>query len=80
MDFFNDYKWHSALELGSNIKGKKIIRKLTASKKNADKFLRLASNSNLCIHKSTKELWQFSDDGKYIVAVFPDDVITEDNL
>ena len=80
MDCFNEYKWHSSLELGSSIKGKKIIRKLTASKKNADKFLRIASNSNFCIHKSTKELWQFSDDGKYIVAVFPDDVITEDNL
>lgn len=80
MNFFEDYKWHSSLELGNNIKGKKIIRKLTASRSNSNKFIRIASNSNYCIHKSTKQLWKFSDDGKYIEAVFPDDVLTEDQL
>lgn len=80
MNFFDDYKWHSSLELGQGIKGKKIIKKLTASRQNASHFIRIASNSNYCIHKSTKELWKFSDDGKYIEAVFPDDVLTEEQL
>lgn len=80
MNFFDDYKWHSSLELGQGIKGKKIIRKLTASRNNANHFIRIASNSNYCIHKATKELWRFSEDGKYIEAVFPDDVLTEEQL
>jgi hypothetical protein len=54
MDFFNDYKWHSSLELGEGIKGKKIIRKLTASRNNLNRFIRIANNSNYCIHKATK--------------------------
>lgn len=80
MDFFNDYKWHSSLELGEGIKGKKIIRKLTASRNNLNRFIRIANNSNYCIHKATKQLWKMSDDGKYIEAVFPDDVLTEEQL
>lgn len=80
MDFFKDYNWHSSLQLGQGIKGKRIIRKLTASRQNSSKFIRIASNSNYCIHKSTKELWKFSDDGKYIEAVFPDDILTEEQL
>lgn len=80
MNFFDDYKWHSSLELGQGIKGKKIIKKLTASRQNSSRFIRIASNSNYCIHKATKELWKFSDDGKYIEAVFPDDVLTEEQL
>ncbi len=80
MNFFEDYKWHSSLELGEGIQGKKIIRRLTASRQNASRFIRLAKDSDYCIHTSTKELWKFSDDGKYIEPVFPDDVITEDQL
>lgn len=80
MDFFENYQWHSSLELNEGIKNKKIIRKLTATKKNKERFLRLASDSNFLIHKSTKELWKISSDGTSIEPVFPDDVLTEDNL
>lgn len=80
VDFFNDYKWHSSLELGSNMQGKRIVRKLRASSQNVNRFIKLASDSNFCIHKATKELWRFSEDGKYIEPVFPDDVLTEDQL
>ena len=80
LDFFNDYKWHSSLELGSNLMGKKIVRRLRASSQNTSRFIKVASDSNFCIHKATKELWKFSEDGKYIEPVFPDDVLTEDQL
>lgn len=80
MNFFDDYKWHSSLQLGEGIKGKRIVRKLTASRNNMNQFIKVASNSNFCIHKATKELWKFSEDGKYIEAVFPDDVLTEEQL
>ena len=80
MDFFDEYKWHSSLELGEGIKGKKIVRRITASRQNMKGFIRLASDSSYCIHTATKELWEFSPDGKYIMPVFPDDVITADQL
>ena len=80
MDFFDEYHWHSSLEINEQIKGKKIIKKLTASQKNKNRFLKLANNSNFLIHKSTKELWRISDDGNSIEPVFPDDILTEENL
>lgn len=80
MNFFDEYKWHSSLELGEGIKGKKIVRKLTASRQNLSRFIRIASNSNYLIHKATKELWKMSDDGKCIEAVFNDDILAEEQL
>lgn len=80
MDFFENYHWHSSLELNEDIRGKKIIHSLTATQKNKDRFLKIASNSNFLIHKATKELWRISEDGTKIEPVFPDDVLTEDNL
>ena len=80
MNFFEDYSWHSSLEIGDGIKGKKIIRKITASKANLSKFIRLANDSNYLIHASTKELWKISDDGTTIAAVFPEDILTMEQL
>jgi len=80
MNFFDNFSWHSSLEINDNIKNKKIVRKLTASKNNINKFIRIAADSSFLVHKSTKKLWKFSDDGESIVPVFPDDIITEENI
>lgn len=80
MDFFNKYRWHSSLEINEEITGKKIITKLANSRNNRGKFLRVAKDSDFLIHKSTKSLWKISEDGKSIVPVFDDDILTEDNL
>ena len=80
MDFFEDFKWHSSLQLDSTIKGKKIVSRLTNTKVNQNRFLRVANDSNFLIHKSTKALWKISQDGSSIVPVFDDDVLTQDNL
>lgn len=80
MNFFEDYSWHSSLEIGEGIKGKKIVRKIAASKANLSKFIRLANDSNYLIHASTKELWRISDDGTTIAAVFPEDILTAEQL
>lgn len=80
MDFFNKYRWHSSLEINEEITGKKIITKLANSRNNRGKFLRVAKDSDFLIHKSTKALWKISEDGKSIVPVFDDDILTEDNL
>ena len=54
MNFFEEYKWHSSLELGEGIQGKKIIRKITASRQNQSRFIRIAGDSKYLIHKATK--------------------------
>ena len=80
MNFFDDYNWHSSLEIGDGIKGKKIVRKLAASRSNLSQFIRIATNSEYLVHASTKELWAFDEDGKTIHPVFDDDVLTEDQM
>ena len=80
MNFFDDYNWHSSLEIGDGIKGKKIVRKLAASRSNLSQFIRIAKDSDYLVHKSTKELWAFDDDGMTIKPVFDDDVLTEDQM
>lgn len=80
MNFFDDYNWHSSLEIGENIKGKKIVRRLAASRSNLSKFIRIAKDSDYLIHKATKELWTFDQDGTTIKPVFDDDVLTEEQM
>lgn len=80
MDFFNEYKWHSSIQMDQKISGKKIISKLKNTKTNGNKFLKVASQSDFLIHKSTKALWKISQDGVSIVPVFDDDVLTQDSL
>lgn len=80
MDFFNDYRWHSSVEMTKDIAGKKIVRRLNNTASNRNRFIRVASDSDFLIHKSAKVLWRFSDDGKSIVPVFDDDTLTESNL
>ena len=80
MDFFNEYRWHSSIEINDNIKNKKIISRLANNKANRNKFIKVASNSDFLIHKSEKVLWKISEDGKSIIPVFDDDILTEDNI
>ena len=79
MDIFEDFRWHSSMELNERVPKKKIIRSLVANKENLNKFIRVAKGSFL-VHKSTKALWKFSDDQQIIEPVFQDDVLTEDIL
>lgn len=80
MNFFEDYHWHSSIQLNQNIKGKKLISKLTNTKQNRNRFLKVASKSDFLIHRSTKALWKFSEDGQSIIPVFDDDILTEQSL
>lgn len=80
MDFFEDYHWHSSIQLNENIKGKRIVSELSNTKQNRNKFFRVASKSDFLIHRSTKALWKFSEDGESIIPVFDDDILTEQNI
>ena len=80
MNIFENYSWHSCLEPQRETMRKKIIRKISASSPEMSRFMRISKDGSSLIHKSTKALWRFSDDGKSIEPVFKDDVLTEDEL
>lgn len=80
MDFFDSYHWHSSIQLNEGIKGKKIVTKLANTKQNRNRFLKVANKSDFLIHRSTKALWKFSEDGQSIIPVFDDDILTEQNV
>lgn len=77
---FEDYRWHSCAEPRRGISEKRIIRSLPVKASIMEKFRRVASDSSFLIHKSSRALWKFSEDGKTIEPVFQDDVLTEDKL
>ena len=79
MDIFENFRWHSSMELNEGISKKRIIRSLSAKQANLERFTRIANGSFL-VHKSTKALWKFADDQQTIEPVFQDDVLTEDVL
>lgn len=80
MNIFDEYRWHSSLEMNEDIKGKKILKRVANTPKNRSNFIRVAKDSDFLIHKSVKALWRFSEDGKHIQAVFDDDILTQSNF
>ncbi len=78
---FNNYTWHSTTELDEHSLFNKKINKLKASDDNVmQSFSRFKPESKLLIHKATKALWKFSDDGEYIEPVFAEDILTSKDL
>lgn len=80
MDIFKDYRWHSSMELKPGIASKKIIRSLPAKTAALSRFQRVGKDGSYLVHKSTKALWEFSEDKQTIRPVFRDDVLTEDTI
>lgn len=74
-----DIKWHSCIDLGDDNVSAKQLYKIPVSSM-GQKFIKAHKDSSFLIHKSTKALWRFSDDGKYIKPVFEEDILTEGNL
>jgi len=80
-DIFENFSWHSGFDMnGDNLKKKKTVKKLKASTGALKKFIRANQDSDFLIHRATKALWKFSDDGSCIEPVFEEDVLTEDEL
>ena len=79
MDFFDDFQWHSSTGINDNTKKSKIIKRLPKTAGNLSKFV-ARDGGNFLIHKSSRALWKFSEDGNYIESVFDDDVLTDDNF
>jgi len=80
-DFFDDFVWHSAIGIDSEVDGhKRFYTRLPNSKKARGMFFCAAGDSRLLIHRTTQALWRVSDDGGSIEPVFDTDVLTEDDL
>ena len=77
---FNNFSWHSALALDQSMINNKKITKLAATEQNLQSFSLFEPQSKLLIHKSTKALWKFADDGKTIYPVFAQDILTTKDL
>ena len=74
-----DIHWYSCIDFGEEKMNQKQITKIPSSKI-GQKFIRSHKDSSFLIHKSTKALWRFSEDGKHIEPVFEEDILTEENL
>lgn len=77
---FNNFSWHSALSVDENVVSNKKITKLAATQENLQSFSLFEPQSKLLIHKATKALWKFADDGKTIYPVFAQDILTSKDL
>lgn len=77
---FNSFSWHSALMPDENMLNNKKVKNLQANEDNLQSFSLFQPQSKLLIHKSTKALWKFSDDGKSIHPVFAQDILTSKDL
>ena len=77
-DIFDGFAWHSAIGIDETLVGnKRFVTKVPNTKKARSMF---AQAGDLLIHKTTKSLWKFSDDGTSIEPVFSSDVLTEEEL
>lgn len=77
---FNSFSWHSAIAPDQSIVNNQKIKEIIASDQNLQSFSLFQPNSQLLIHKATKALWRFSNDGKTIYPVFAQDILTTKDL
>ena len=76
-EIFDGFNWHSAVGFDDFLGGESVdgIRN-TAS----NRAMFIEADDGLLIHKTTKALWRQSDDGKSIVPMFEDDILTPEDL
>jgi hypothetical protein len=77
-DIFDYFAWHSAIGIDETLAGdKKFVTRMPNTREARSMF---AQAGDLLVHKVTKSLWKFSDDGASIEPVFSSDVLTEDEV
>lgn len=75
-DILKDFLWHSSFDLDDFLHDKKKVVKISSRKVIASDFLTAKKDCNYLIHKSSKALWRWSKDRKYIEPVFEEDILT----
>lgn len=78
-DVLDGFSWHSAVGASDKIKIKRV-KSMVASDSLLSKFIKVGSDKQFLVHKATKALWAFSEDGSHIEPVFDEDVLTEDEI
>lgn len=77
-DIFDGFTWHSSIGIDIALNGnKQFVTRLPNTIRARSMFT--ASSDNMLIHKTTKALWQITDDKASIEPVFATDVLTEDD-
>lgn len=80
-DILENFVWHSSVGVDDFIGDKeRFVKEIPNSKKTRKAFINTGSEGNFLIHKTTRSLWKLSDDNKKIEAVFPTDVLTEEEV
>lgn len=77
-DIMEGFTWHSAIGVDDALGGKRFVTRLRRTRNAMGMFV--AAGNNFLVHKTTKCLWRFSDDGKHIEPVFSNDVLTEEDV
>jgi len=81
MDILEDFQWHSSISLDKNVVAKKKkVKNIKASSKVIAGFMRVGADGDYLIHKATKALWKFSEDGSHIEPVFEEDILVDEDL
>lgn len=76
----SDFRWHSSFALDDAFSGKQVVTRMKVSKDVLAKFIRAKDESKFLVHKASRALWRFSEDGQYIEPVFDEDILTEETF
>ena len=77
-NLFDDFQWHSSVGIDDIVAEEHFVSKMANNTINLKQFI--AGGDKMLVHKTTKALWQFSEDNQTIVPVFSSDVLTADDL
>jgi hypothetical protein len=78
-DIFENFSWHSSIGIDESMNGNKSFRtKLPNTVATRRHFIASSKGDNFLVHKTTKSLWRMSEDNKSIEALFPTDILSED--
>lgn len=78
-DILEGFCWHSSVGIDVGLNGnKKFVTKMPFNKESSSMYV--AVGNKLLIHKTTKCLWEISDDGKSIVPTFNSDILSEEEV
>lgn len=79
-DILDSFSWHSSFNIDEYIHDKKRITKIASNSPLIADFISVKPDSKYLVHKATKALWRWSDDGSCIEPVFEEDVLNEKDI
>jgi hypothetical protein len=78
-DIFDNFSWHSSIGIDESLDGnRRFVTRLPNTVATRRHFVAAANGDNFLVHRTTKSLWQMSEDKKTIQPLFPTDILSED--